>query len=257
VHNSLRLQSQGPDAAEEDRLRYDRVIVHGPVWDAALRDLWDNSELILEDISLKLYVQPRLDYKVKIQAERLGLRFPRQVMGFRPAHEFKRGASAAPPAVTAAEESEDALRERHRAAWLEALRQNPDAPRTLLREKHSRVYKWLARRDGDWLASNLPPPKDHSFDWAGVDFRLAREVREAAAHIYTYSPPTRITVYAIGRYLDRYDYLRHRLDRLPLTRATLNGVLETPTVFARRVQRQAANAAHLVGAPSLRITAAI
>lgn len=231
----------GPDSSEEDKLRYDRVSRHGQKWDDTLRDLWDNSTLFLEEISLRLYGKRRLDYKIKIQAERLGLRFPRQIKTYRAAREFRRVRTFGPPAITIAkrkpaEPTSDTVEE-HRAQWLEALQQNPHASRTMIRNKFSRVYKWLSKYDGKWLKEHLLPPKDHSFDWAGLDAKLAKEVREGAHYIQLYSVPMRVTVYALGRYTDMYDYLRHNLDRLPQTAAVLREVLETTTDFQQRLRR--------------------
>jgi hypothetical protein len=232
---------RGPDTSEEDKLRYDGITVHGPKWDTTLRDLWENSTLLLEEISLRLYGKRRLDYKIKVQAERLGLRFPRQIKTFRAAQEFKKRESPSVTPTTETEESGSTLLEKYRAEWIEALKQNPDAPRTRLKDKFSRVYKWLAKNDGEWLQSHLPPPKDHSFDWAGLDTRLADEVREAADCIRGYYIPMRITMYALGRHTDRYDYLRHFLDKLPLTAAILCEVVETRTDFAERLRQRIAS----------------
>lgn len=228
------------DTSGDDKFRWHRVKAHGPKWDAALRDLWDNSTLLLEEISLRLYGKRRREYKVKIEAERLGLRFPRQVKNFRPAQVFKgKRRISAPPVATVSESSEGDLLEKYRADWLEVLRNNPAGPRTLLREKFSRIHKWLFQYDREWLKGHQPPPQDHSFDWPGLDCNLAKEVREAAYHLTQQSPPTRITVRALGRHTGKYDYLRRRLDKLPRTAAALRDVLETRAAFGlRKVNRQ-------------------
>jgi hypothetical protein len=238
----------GPDSSEEDKLSYDRVTSHGQTWDDSLRDLWDNSTLFLEEISLRLYGKRRLDYKVKIQAERLGLRFPRQIETYRAAREFRRVRTFGPPDTSLADISDNGkaagfsveLLERHRAAWLEVVKQNPYVSRTVLRDKFSRIYKWLAQYDGRWLKEHLLPPKDHSFDWVGLDVRLAKAVREGAEYIHLYPNPMRVTVYALGRYTDMYDHLRHNLDKLPQTATVLREVLETPGDFRERLGRQSA-----------------
>lgn len=192
-------------------------------------------------LSLRLYGKRRLDYKIKVQAERLGLRFPRQIKTIRAALKFKKRTSPSVPPVTETEESGSTLLEKYRAEWLEALDQNPDAPRTRLKEKFSRVYKWLAQNDREWLQGHLPPPKNHSFDWAGLDARLADEVREAADCIRGYYISMRIMVYELGRHTDRYDYLRHCLDKLPLTATVLREMLETRNDFTERLRQKPAD----------------
>lgn len=231
----------GSGATGDDRFRWHRVIAHGPKWDAAFRDLWDDSTLLLEEISLRLYGKRKRDYKVKIQAERLGLRFPRQVKNYRPAQVFrvKRKRKAAPPAATVNESSEGNPLKKYRADWLEVLRNNPDSPRTLLRDKYSPIFKWLFRHDREWLKVHQPPPRDHTYDWPGIDSTLAKEVKEAARHLSDHLPPTRITVWALGRYTGKYEYLRRAQDKLPLTAAVIRDVLETREAFyLRKANRQ-------------------
>lgn len=232
----------GPDATDEDKFRYRRIKTHGTKWDAALRDLWNDSDLLLEELSLILYGKRRRDYKVKVEAERLGLSFPRKIKNFRAAQRFKgQSRASGNPDNIEANHSERAMPEGYRAEWLEALSQNPNTPRTLLRDKFSRIYKWLFRYDKEWLKSHLPPPKNHSFNWTGLDVRLAEEVREAANCLFENPIPTRVTIFALGRHTGKYDQLRRELDRLPLTAAVLREVLETPTNFAERLRGQVSN----------------
>jgi hypothetical protein len=135
---------------------------------------------------------------------------------------------------------QDVLREKQRQ-WLDILRQHPNALRTEIKEKFSSLYKWLNKQDRAWLQKHLPPKKDHSFDWAGLDTTLARAVAESANRIKNANKPRRITVFALGQDTGCYDYLRKQIDRLPETAKVLKEVLEMRVEFTkRRIQETSA-----------------
>jgi len=226
---------RGVDVSEDATYRVDRVEAYGPLWDENLRELWVDSLLTLEDISLRLCGSRRADQRIKIEAERLKLPFPRRYKNRRAANTYKKRnvTLAKQRSVKSKQSSQDVLREKQQQ-WLDILKKNPNTLRTELKEKFPTLYKWLNKRARKWLYKHLPPRKDHSFDWAGLDDSLAPAVTISAARIKCAERPRRVTLFAIGKDIGCYDYLRKRIGRLPRTAKVLKGVLEASVDFMER-----------------------
>lgn len=223
---------KGPDTSPGTVSRFDRVKAYGPVWEAALRDCWNDSTKTLEDIALYLCGSKSTE-RIKIEAERLGLPFPRKAGNFKAAVRYKKRSASVKVPPQPRVSFQATVRE-YRQRWREALKQNHGLSRTQLREKCGKLYKWLSQNDGTWLRNHLPPPRDHHFDWASLDVELSKKVRESAERHRQSTIPKRITVHSIGRETDSYDYLRKNLANLPLTSAAIEEVVETVIDFAKR-----------------------
>jgi hypothetical protein len=225
---------RGADVSD-DTYRVDWVEDYGPTWHETLRELWVDSSLRMEDISLRLCGKRRAEQRIKIEAERLELPFPRRYKNCRAANTYKKRSKsrAKQPPAKMNQSTRDSLREK-RQRWLDILETNPTAPRTELRGKFQSVYRWLETRDRKWLHKHLPPRKDHSFDWAGLDDSLAPGVAPSAERIKCAEKPRRITIFAIGYDIDCYFYLKNYLARLPETAKAVERVLETRIEFAKR-----------------------
>jgi len=120
------------------------------------------------------------------------------------------------------------------------LKKNPAALRTEIKEKFSSLYKWLDKQARKWLRKHLPPRKNHSFDWAGLDDSLAPAVAKSAERIKSAEILRRVTLYAIGQDTDSYDYLRKHADKLPKTAKVLTQFLETRVEYTKRKIKTAA-----------------
>lgn len=216
-------------------LHRDGVEAYGLTWDETLRDLWADSSLTLEDIALRLCGKRRSEQRIKIEAERLGLPFPRRYKTCRAAGVYikRNGASASQHPTKIKQSSQAVLRDKKKQ-WLDILEKNPKALRTEIREKFSSLYKWLNKQSRKWLRKHLPPRKDHSFDWAGLDDSLAIAVAESAERIKSAETPRRVTLFAVGQDIDSYDYLRKHAGTLPKTARVLRQVLETRLEFTKR-----------------------
>jgi hypothetical protein len=194
----------------------------------------------LEDIALQL-CGSRSTERIKIEAERLRLTFPRQGKDFRPAQKYqKRSRNSRKPSTSEEILSPEAMIKKRRSEWLKVLNENAGFARTQLRDKYTSLYKWLAQNDKGWLRSHLPPRKDHIFNWADLDARLVGMVKLSAERIRNFDTPCRITAFSIGKDTNSYEYLRKNLDKLPQTFAALNEVLETKIDFAKRQLKFAA-----------------
>jgi Tn7-like transposition protein D/TniQ len=229
---------KGPDTYPEDKYRSNKVRAYGKIWDAALEESWSDLAIRANEIALRLCLKDTRVNTIKREAARLNLPFPRIVPGTPPLLAPKsrsKVTSSIPDQMPQTNEVSE-----YRMRWLSAMAQYPDAHRTVLKEKFSTLYKWLARNDTEWLLLHLPPRMDHSFDWEALDARLVEWVRLSAERMKNSIPLHRVTVFSIGKDTDSYEYLRKCLHKLPQTATVLNQVVETTIDFAQRQLERAA-----------------
>lgn len=230
----------GPDQSDEDRLRLNRVLTCGPIWEAALRQLWDNPLLEHKEVARQLGVSPGT---LRTHAARLALTFPRP--GGRAAFSDKycphpRSARIIHPEKLAT----------YRKEWLAARDAFPEAGTTFLRKFAKAAYLWLIKHDAEWLKAQQPVRKSSKMhasyrlvDWGQRDVQWASAVEVGALRLKK-SPgrPVRITRSAIAREMGLPGYLlgEANLEKLPLTEKALIGSLEDIEAFAIRQIRWAA-----------------
>ncbi len=222
----------GPDRSPEDRFRRSRQVQsYGPVWEAALKRLWEDPDISLGQIARQL---GGADHTVKCQAARLGLSFShpqnRSVL-VDPKRQLKPKQDGVLPSVQL---------NAYRTEWLTAREENPNAGRHELQKRFKRVSSWLRRHDAEWLESHMPPCRKSNqprVDWQSRDIQLAADVKSAAVHLRT-APgcPIKITKNAIAREINMPTWLLRKpvLEKLPLTSEVCAIVIETPESFALR-----------------------
>lgn len=220
----------GPDIIPEDRRRLSRIIAYGHAWDAKLRELWSDSTLDLRRVAAQLGISYRR--RIKREAERLGLPFPRIGPGGRAAVKSKHSKSS--------NSSFKDTRSAYRKEWKAALKKKPALSRWALRKRFTRLANWLSRNDHEWLQAHLPPRRKRTVkarvvDWQGRDETLQAAVRASAAGIRKrHGRPVWITRARIGKDITQDTMLKRYLDRLPRTKKALAEVVETRIQFAKR-----------------------
>lgn len=221
----------GPDSSKDDLLRKDRVKSYGHIWEAALRQLWMDRSISLEQMSHKLGMSRMT---VKANAVRLGLPFPQ----YRGSMKLNRRT-----AVQASSVFDEKL-ERYRKAWLSLLQDNPEDNLSQLKRKSPGVLQWLYKHDREWLNQNkplrdrndkLPKKTKKSIDWESRDQRLADEVRSSAKRLRTsLGTPVWVTKSAIARDIGAGRFYIRVFAKLPLTASALAEATETREDFAIR-----------------------
>jgi hypothetical protein len=213
---------------EGDRIY--RVIDFGHVWNHKLSELWNDARLNLHQIASTLHVGVNT---IRRRAVKTGLVFPR------------RG-----PKITKIKPriGQPAKRlysvEEQRAAWLKLQAANPSLHKQQLRKLDSALHHWLLENDKEWFNSNSPARQKlvrqyQVVDWRARDQSLAGKVIGAALIIKN-APgrARRVTKIGIARELGQASQLNMQLNKLPLTRLALAGVLENKEQFTlRRVRR--------------------
>jgi hypothetical protein len=214
-----------------NRFRVSTVKSYGPLWEEALRKLWEDSSVTLTKIGHQLGVST---WTVKKHAIRLGLSCPRQ--------------GPSKPTQLKAEQLSCSVKEQvdapnkfeiYRNEWLSVLEQNPNADRTSLYKQCPRVYGWLRKRDSEWLEAHLPPPRRKNgspqADWKSRDIQLAEAVRNSAVRLKEADGrPIKITRRAIGRDINQLVLIQVHLNKLPLSAKALEEVVETWEVYTIR-----------------------
>jgi hypothetical protein len=229
----------GPDRSPADRVKYTKVRSYGPVWDAALKQMWDDSLLSLRAIAKHLGVMP---LTVRRYATDMGLPVPRPggiTTGRQLSHaETERG------------EVIKALRSRYRREWSAGKAKHPDWGPSVLQRNLITPYSWLFVHDRDWLRRNMPArvqKRKPTFavpriNWSEIDERIAAEVAGAARIIKgKLGAPERVSVFAISKELQLSGVSHSRIaatkefrDRLPLTLQAMDFVIESNEDFAVR-----------------------
>jgi hypothetical protein len=219
----------GPDSSPGDRFKVGQVLCFGPIWEARLRELWDNPGVSLRGIGYQLGVDP---ITAKRHADRLGLPSPRPGSGG--------GRQYLPPSDCLEEPSVDDALAANRETWFATIQANPGFGVKALREQVPAVYAWLYRNDREWLGEHSPHQKEPCsapprVNWGARDEQLAEAVKASAMRIRN-APgrPQRITVTSIGKDVSRLALLQKKLDKLPLTAESLTKVVESREVFAIR-----------------------
>jgi hypothetical protein len=199
------------------------VLSFGPVWEEHLRRLAADRTVSLRGAAKLLGVTPKT---VKRHAGRLrvcrpGWRLPKS----------KGGSRRQKARLTA---------QRHRRTWAALRTQYPDRSTSQLRQIAPAAYSYLYRYDRPWLEQHQPPrPKvvrrAARVDWLTRDAEMRTLAEEAVVRILAIpGRPMQLRLGTIARSMGHTTLLQQRLDRLPATRAYIESVIESPSVFAAR-----------------------
>lgn len=138
---------KGPDSTNDDRYRFDFVRSYGPIWDKALRTMWNDDTMTLQDIADALGVYRELIVR---RAARLRLPFPRRCLRSR----NRMHALRKPPGP--GQTNWLSKRQTYRQRWLTKYKDYPNFGRKDLRVVEPRAYMWLIQHDRDWLNRHMP-----------------------------------------------------------------------------------------------------
>ena len=221
----------GPDRYERDRLRFEKVISYGAVWERFFTSAWSDPSITLTDLGQRLNVIP---FTLRRHAIRLRLPFPRPGRWSRPTSE------EVIKAYSNTLQTFQGSFEDRRAHWLTVRRQNPKASRKQLISLAPYTYYWLSRHDVEWLRQNSPSalmsnPEPPRVDWKNWDLLLSKEVRLLSSEIRK-SPgkPIRVSKEEIIRRLGHRSWIELSLDKLPETACALSNCFESRENFLFR-----------------------
>ncbi len=214
-------QTRNPDGRKSSPERKSR----DPRWEKRLVDLVQNTNRSLRSIAEALAVDPRT---VQRHARRLGV--------WR--NEWTTWDKVAP--ATKQANATAGRREKYRAQWLSLQERNPESGITALRKRAPAAHAFLYRTDRTWLDAHRPSPRNarvqpSRVNWPGRDLELRDRAVEVLATLRKSSGrPVWIRRSTILRQMGRTSEFFSNRDRLPKTRALLNGISETRADFARK-----------------------
>ncbi len=232
---------KGPDKSPDDFFRKDSIRHYGKLWQQTLRIAWTDITLSLSQIAKLLNTGSDI---VKKQAIILGLKFPRQ----------------GPKTVSLSAKTQGKLqknkitekkagqlfrakRDKIRRIWLKAMKKNPTATRSHLKNiVEPKAGLWLTKYDKDWLQANQPEcwkrtESARQIDWKSRDAKFVIEIREAAERIRRYpGKPVKICPGTIAREVGHKEWIAHHKykKKLPLSHSVLKEVAETKLDFELR-----------------------
>ncbi len=221
----------GPDLDQSDRMRFNKVISYGAVWEEYFEQCWKDSSVTLTALGKELNLIP---FSLRRHAIRLKLRFPRKGRWARPTSEkvIKEWSNAR---LTFEESMEDRRRQ-----WLTVRKRNPKASRQELIRLAPYHYYWLNRHSPEWLLQNSPAAQINNPDPIRVDWKhwdlelsktighLSKQIRESAGR------PIRVSKEEIIHRLGHRSWFELSLDKLPKTSWALKRCLESREDFLIR-----------------------
>jgi hypothetical protein len=217
----------GPDVLPEDCFRSSSIQSYGPLWERALRKLWDNVEIPIKEVSQRLGVS---ELTVVRHAIRLGL--PMNAPGLRQAKGYDRYRNF--------RKTMQEARSQYRADWLAVRKAHPKATRKRLIGIASFLYLWLRKNDSEWIEKHLPPitkpnRRIKRIDWKNEDRKLAAALKAAAQRIKSLpGRPVRASITAIAREIGHRAWIERRLDDLPLTAKSIQSHVESLEAYSIR-----------------------
>lgn len=208
----------GPDENLRDRYRFSRIVSVGSVWEETLIRLVVDEGKGLRETARLLSVDPntvRLHLTKISHAAEISDEKDKKHRKF------------------------EICRQERRYKWLILIRDHPEQGVKSLRNSTGADYEWLYRYDNKWLKKNMPHRQQtrnvSRVDWGIRDIELAKKIYRAADKIRGQSRKvTRLTVSSIGKEIGELALLQRKTALLPLSRETLEFLVEDRDQFAIR-----------------------
>ena len=131
-------------------------------------------------------------------------------------------------------------RQSARDAWMALLAQRQALGVKLMRASNPAAYAWLYRNDREWLRAHTPngrvdaaDPRASSVRWDERDEALRLAVRQALVRLTAERPGEPLRLWQIYQVVPELKAKLAALDRLPLTRRTLESALARPGTTTR------------------------
>jgi len=226
----------GPDCSEEDLFQASPVRIYGPVWDAKLKEIWDNSTLSIRSAARIFGTDAGV---IRRQAQRLGLLESRIPKHTHSSQIIQNEGHIHPVHLPGSD-----LLKQYRNSWLLAIEENPDSGMRQLVRNFPRAYQWLRKHDEEWLQTHSPVienrqvPPHPQMNWSQRDKQLAEDISSFALRIRnTQSRPVFMSFARLISGSSKKDFIWQNLHKLPLTAETINSFVETREECAlRRIQ---------------------
>lgn len=131
------------------------------------------------------------------------------------------------------------------AEWLTIIENANGIGVKQFRARHPALYARLYRANPDWLRTHSPhcvtsgKKRRKRVDWAARDADLVKTLSREAECVRERMPPVRVTANRLASNLGCRALIQKKLQKLPLTKALLERICETPVEFRIRRLRNA------------------
>ncbi|MCX7745573.1 MAG: TnsD family transposase [Clostridia bacterium] len=227
---------RGYDATKDDLYKIGRIKNFGHIWEEKLRSLIEDKNLGLRETARQLAADPKT---IKIYAEKLGLKTKWNEINDRIHETIKINISESTI------DKNNTMLGYHRSAWISVIQVNPCASKTELRKLAKANYAWLYRHDREWLNENSPKPKSilmnkGRVDWKERDALVLKKIKSVVKDILlAKGKPIRLSLSRIGKNSEQLGLLEKHLDKMPLTKAYIESVVEDDSDYRKRRVRWA------------------
>jgi hypothetical protein len=214
---------KGPDQNEQDSYRIGTIKKFGHVWKEKLAQMVNAGDK-LSDIAKKMQADSAT---VKKYAVELGLK----ISWKKPKNKKKNTIELLG--------YEDQIAER-RSKWQEFQKVHPEKSKTELRKMAPDAYTFLYRHDREWLNKFSPVVKKvqssySRVDWEKRDQEILKMVKKVTrTWDENVEKPTRITISAIGKRLNRLSLFQKSADNLPNTVNYIKKIEEDIRTYQKR-----------------------
>lgn len=138
--------------------------------------------------------------------------------------------------------------EKYRQEWMELIKSNPDAKRSVLNRKNQKAYKFLMEYDKVWYENHVPERKSAQKNWdERDDFYYDKVVKAVENLLSLEGRPKRISWSLVAMQVGLGNSTYILKEKLSKTGAYLSTVVETKTEWRKRKIVWAVNKLHLEG----------
>lgn len=139
------------------------------------------------------------------------------------------------------------LEEPYKNELLKLMEEEPNLSRREISRRLRKEYMWLSNHENEWLEGVLPKPLKHNefyknnrVDWNERDLKYYNIVKKAIDNILINSILDRINITQISKHINHASLSRD-IDKMPKTKALIEGSTETIPKFHKRKIRIALN----------------
>lgn len=134
--------------------------------------------------------------------------------------------------------------DKYKSILLQVMENESHLSRNDIRNKYSKEYYYLFKYDKEWLMENLPPRRSTKYvnnrvDWEKRDAEYLLSIKKEYKSLLETDYNQRITISVLGKRLGILSILEKKLDKLPLTKAYLEGTIESVQEFQIRKCKKA------------------
>lgn len=203
---------RGPDMEESDKFKIGRIKAFGPKWKKKLEEYIINEKKSYRETARLLNV----DTNTVIKYAKLPESNPHQYNSEKLKTKFS-----------------------YRQKWSTLREEHSNLSKTELRKLDKATYIFLYRHDKEWLDKNSPEKNNVVYvnervDWDERDQAIQEALQNTVEKLLNEEKPVRLTVSRLGKAIQKLSLLEKKLDKMPISKTYLEGIIESVDEFQIR-----------------------